>query len=107
MGACAEGFPSPVVLPRLPTVHPAAHRASSLNKWPSWLPALQFALHCARVVAVEIDAGRMAMLRNNAAVYGVRGAGWAGWRGGWVVGVLGRRLVWATAAPDEACWVVP
>lgn len=33
---------------------------------------LQFALHCARVVAVEIDAGRMGMLRNNAAVYGVR-----------------------------------
>lgn len=36
--------------------------------------APQFALHCARVVAVEIDVGRMAMLRNNAAVYGVRPA---------------------------------
>lgn len=33
--------------------------------------APQFALHCAHVVAVEIDVGRMAMLRNNAAVYGV------------------------------------
>ncbi|PRW59904.1 trimethylguanosine synthase [Chlorella sorokiniana] len=32
---------------------------------------IQFALHCTGVVAVEIDAGRMAMLRNNAAVYGV------------------------------------
>ncbi|EFN50699.1 hypothetical protein CHLNCDRAFT_37728 [Chlorella variabilis] len=34
---------------------------------------IQFALHCARVVAVEIDEGRMGMLRNNAGVYGVAG----------------------------------
>ena len=33
---------------------------------------IQFALACARVVAVEIDAGRMAMLQNNARVYGVQ-----------------------------------
>lgn len=33
---------------------------------------IQFALACARVVAVEIDAGRMGMLQNNARVYGVQ-----------------------------------
>lgn len=31
----------------------------------------QFALRCRHVVAVEIDEGRLAMLRNNARVYGV------------------------------------
>ena len=33
---------------------------------------IQFALACARVVAVEIDAGRMGMLQNNARLYGVQ-----------------------------------
>ena len=33
--------------------------------------AIQLALTCGRVVAVEIDAGRMALLRGNAEVYGV------------------------------------
>lgn len=34
---------------------------------------MQFALACRRVVAVEIDEGRMGMLQNNARVYGVHG----------------------------------
>ena len=41
------------------------------NPLPAHSPS-QFALHCKRVIAVEIDPGRLAMLRNNAGVYGVQ-----------------------------------
>lgn len=47
------------------STHPSSHA-------PCHGPLVQFALHCKRVVAVEINPGRMAMLRANAAVYGVQ-----------------------------------
>lgn len=48
-----------------------AHPNPPLTRPPALAAPPQFALACARCVAVEIDEGRMAMLRCNARVYGV------------------------------------
>lgn len=79
------GRPSAAVPPLCPACmplgYPPAHpltlhdsvAAAPLSSLLRLSSPLQFALACRRVVAVEIDEGRMSMLQNNARVYGVDG----------------------------------